>query len=350
MENPSLLVVIVDMNAIAWSKRDQECEQNKELLSFCTLIEHLIIFINAYLMQSRTNYVSIISNNLLKSNFIYPTEEMERNEVKYNEFHVVRENLIKSTKDAMSQPFNPKKSTPNLSSALSLALCYINRVQQQMAPTFTSESEKTSTTETNSNKKQITTLDSRILILQISPDISAQYIPIMNCIFSAQKLGVLCDALVLSTVDSTFLQQASDLTNGIYYRLEKNEQRALLQYAITLFLHDRTTRSMLNLPVLTEVDFKASCFCHKKTTDIGYICSVCLSIFCKFVPVCKTCDTKFILPKITIEPKKNTNTSNNTHSPMDIDRSNNNNAISIITNNHNHNNNNNNGDEMHNDD
>jgi transcription initiation factor TFIIH subunit 3 len=336
MDNPSLLVVIVDMNTIAWSKRDQETEQNKELISFCTLIEHVIIFLNAYLMQSRSNYVSIISNNLQNSNFIYPTQEMELNEVKHNEFHVVRENLIKSTKEVMSAPFNPKKSTPNLSAALSLALCYINRVQQQLAPSFTTESEHTTKSDSKSNNKaQTTSLDSRILILQITPDISSQYIPIMNCIFSAQKLGVLCDAMVLSSVDSTFLQQAADLTNGIYYRLEKNEQKALLQYAITLFLHDRSTRSMLNLPVLTEVDFKASCFCHKKTTDIGYICSVCLSIFCKFVPVCKTCDTKFILPKISVERKKNPLSKSNSQSSMEIE--------DYSMNNNNNNNNNYNG-------
>lgn len=31
------------------------------------------------------------------------------------------------------------------------------------------------------------------------------------------------------------------------------------------------------------------CFCHKNTIDMGYICSVCLSIFCEHHKKCSTC-------------------------------------------------------------
>jgi hypothetical protein len=31
------------------------------------------------------------------------------------------------------------------------------------------------------------------------------------------------------------------------------------------------------------------CFCHKKTIDLGFVCSVCLSIFCQFSRECSTC-------------------------------------------------------------
>ena len=31
------------------------------------------------------------------------------------------------------------------------------------------------------------------------------------------------------------------------------------------------------------------CFCHKNTIDMGFICSVCLSIFCKHQKKCSTC-------------------------------------------------------------
>ena len=34
---------------------------------------------------------------------------------------------------------------------------------------------------------------------------------------------------------------------------------------------------------------RAACFCHRQLVDVGYVCSVCLSIFCKFNPVCTTC-------------------------------------------------------------
>jgi transcription initiation factor TFIIH subunit 3 len=44
------------------------------------------------------------------------------------------------------------------------------------------------------------------------------------------------------------------------------------------------------------VDYRASCFCHKTIIDTGYICSVCLSIFCKAnmkAPQCLTCGAPF---------------------------------------------------------
>jgi hypothetical protein len=39
-------------------------------------------------------------------------------------------------------------------------------------------------------------MDPRILILSVSPDLSASYIPVMNSIFSAQKLVRMIDSLI----------------------------------------------------------------------------------------------------------------------------------------------------------
>lgn len=41
------------------------------------------------------------------------------------------------------------------------------------------------------------------------------------------------------------------------------------------------------------VDFRASCFCHKRTIDVGYVCSVCLAIFCKQMPSCLICGAAY---------------------------------------------------------
>ena len=57
---------------------------------------------------------------------------------------------------------------------------------------------------------------SRILVIQLAPDYSPQYIPIMNSVFSAQKMSTIIDSCVLSNFDSPFLQQASFLTGYIY--------------------------------------------------------------------------------------------------------------------------------------
>ena len=69
--------------------------------------------------------------------------------------------------------------------------------------------------------------------------------------------------------------------------------QALVQSLLQVFTADTETRKLLQLPKPAAVDFKASCFCHKRPIDMGYVCSVCLSIFCQPCRECSTCSTKF---------------------------------------------------------
>jgi len=116
--------------------------------------------------------------------------------------------------------------------------------------------------------------------------------------------------------DSSFLQQAAHLTGGLYLRapigaqaggvgsaalVQQQQQQqqqhsntgAALQYLLTCLSADTVTRSMLRVHQPMGVDFRASCFCHKRPLSIGYVCSVCLSIFCKQLPQCAICGTTF---------------------------------------------------------
>lgn len=101
----------------------------------------------------------------------------------------------------------------------------------------------------------------RIFCVQASADSSSQYIPVMNCIFSAQKqvrgdvpsvaellsiltrgtASSLCfitspaqntpiDAVVIAAADSTFLQQAAHITGGVY--LKPAHRTSLVQYLL----------------------------------------------------------------------------------------------------------------------
>lgn len=38
-----------------------------------------------------------------------------------------------------------------------------------------------------------------------------------------------------------------------------------------------------------EVDYRASCACHHELVSSGWVCSVCLSVLCQFMPICKAC-------------------------------------------------------------
>ncbi|KAE8244989.1 hypothetical protein A4X13_0g6134 [Tilletia indica] len=163
------------------------------------------------------------------------------------------------------------------------------------------------------------------------------YVPLMNCIFAAQKRSILIDVLKLTQgQDVVFLQQAAHLTGGNYLRLDLDEKGdavpstrdgskvapnhtrplSLLQVLMTTFLPSRDLRyfppslslsfaasastdasggttGIIRLPTLDSVDFRAACFCHRKVVDVGFVCSVCLSIFCEPRKECLICGSHF---------------------------------------------------------
>ncbi|KAL4080346.1 transcription factor Tfb4-domain-containing protein [Scleroderma yunnanense] len=172
-----------------------------------------------------------------------------------------------------------QRITRELDSIVNYEEEYINRITQP------------GTSVANSAEYLAIPSDPRILILSVSPDLSSSYIPIMNAIFSAQKLKVTIDVCKIYGPDTVFLQQAAHLTNGSYIYLEQRD--ALLQYLIMSFLPPPSLRKVLVVPKQDKIDFRAACFCHKNIVDVGFVCSVCLSIFCQPVPVCSTCRTKF---------------------------------------------------------
>ncbi len=90
---------------------------------------------------------------------------------------------------------------------------------------------------------------------------------------------------------------ASSLTNGVYHRTAPAQAApALLPVLIGGYLPDPPLRCKVpavTSPVPAGVDARAACFCHKRPLDVGHVCSVCLSIYCTFVPVCAMCGSKF---------------------------------------------------------
>jgi len=197
----------------------------------------------------------------------------------YPPFKVVDSSVIQRTLNEMESISQYEEEAPcALVGAITKALCYINRITHP-------------STSSNLADDPAILPDPRILILSVSPDLSTSYIPIMNSIFSAQKLKVTIDVCKIYGPDTVFLQQAAHLTGGSYIYLERRD--ALLQYLIMSHLPPPSIRNILAVPTQDRIDFRAACFCHKDIIDIGFVCSVCLSIFCKPVPVCTTCRTKF---------------------------------------------------------
>ncbi|KAI8969802.1 TFIIH subunit Tfb4/p34 [Pilobolus umbonatus] len=280
-DDSNLLVIILDTNPFAW----KESAEAATPLSINHALDQILIFINAHLALKYNNKVVVIASHLGDSKILYPLPDNEeptlsvngnkRNANMYPHFQEVTEQIVSNIQKLFSSTNtefldNDLGTSPTITGSLSIALCYINR---------------------------ITKLDDdghikpRILILSVSPDSAYQYIPLMNCIFSAQKASIPLDVCKIYGEETAFLQQASNITGGVYVKVDNPQ--ALLEYMMMSFLPDRYSRNYLNLPSQDQVDFRAACFCHKKVVDIGFVCSVCLSIFCKWSPVCSTCKTKF---------------------------------------------------------
>ncbi|MCJ1305326.1 RNA polymerase II transcription factor B subunit 4 [Hypocenomyce scalaris] len=218
---------------------------------------------------------------------------------KYRPFRLVEETLhtalqhLLTTTTADSLSTTP---TTSIAGALTLALTYTHK--QTLLASSTSATGPSSSSVNPINPGGNDGLDpirrpmlqSRILILSVSGDLAHQYIPLMNCIFACQRLQIPIDICKIAG-DTVFLQQASDATRGTYIKLE--HPRGLLQYLMMGFLPDQTSRGSLVAPTQVGVDFRAACFCHRRVVNTGFVCSICLSIFCSPPEgaICLTCGT-----------------------------------------------------------
>ncbi|PQE05192.1 Transcription factor Tfb4 protein [Rutstroemia sp. NJR-2017a BBW] len=312
--SPSLLVIVLDTNPHAWALLSSTLPISKA-------IANLLVFINAHLAFNNANQVAIIASHCHRAVFLYPeppsppssaSEDVEMTDTttqapaddanKYRPFALIENALLTTLRNLISTTTETEVSTTTttqMAGALTLALSYINKCTVAYSDTTPTASKPSATDLSNPNT--VTGLHSRILVLSVSGDLAHQYIPIMNTTFAAQRLRVPIDILKLAG-DTVFLQQASDTTKGIYMHL-KNPQ-GLLQYLMMAFLPDQISRRSLVAPTQQVVDFRAACFCHRKVVDIGFVCSICLSIFCSPPEgaICLTCSTHLALGDYGAKP------------------------------------------------
>ncbi|TKS78643.1 IIH subunit 3 General transcription factor [Collichthys lucidus] len=237
----SLLVIVVDVNPIWWGQQAQR--EPEFTLSKC--LDAVMVLGNSHTAMTRTNKLAVIASHCQDSHFLYPSKNWRGGD--------------NVGDDACS-------SGDGKYELLSVANNLIaEEIRNVMAKTGQD-------------------LKSRIVVIKAAEDCALQYMNFMNVIFAAQK-------------------QACDITGGLYLKIP--HKLALAQYLLWVFLPDSEQRSQLVLPPPAHVDYRAACFCHRNLIEIGYVCSVCLSIFCNFSPICTTCETAFKiqLPQM-VKPKK----------------------------------------------
>ncbi|KAK0266069.1 hypothetical protein B0A54_06571 [Friedmanniomyces endolithicus] len=349
VEAPSLLTIILDTNPHAWALLADSLPLSKA-------VANLLVFINAHLAINYANRVAVVASHSERAEWLYPTpadatlEQAHSNgdgengnragtggavqppddANKYRPFaqleYAIMTNLQRLMCTTTPAAISSAPSTM-LAGALTRALAYISKQSASTNPTTTATTHfnysdpssvaggnslnpSDDTTTTSRSNQRLTT---RILIVSVSGDLAETYIELMNAIFACQRLSIPIDVLKLAG-DPTFLQQAADTTNGIYLSLSNPLARAgMLQYLMFAFLPDAAARERLVMPGEGEgVDFRAACFCHKRVVDIGFVCSICLSIFCEPLAdgTCLLCGSHLSManygqkPVVVARPKK----------------------------------------------
>lgn len=310
-ENPSLLTVVVDTTPKLWAELDKESNSKGNLIS---ALQSLIVFLNAHLAFNNSNQVAVIAAHSTGLKYLYPKTATTEgtgassssvvsgrkdlsiiNNDMYRQFRNVDETVVEELYKLFQQEKEKNNSTSNgvgrstLSGAISAGLTYINRVNKE-----------------NEN----ITLKSRLLVTTCGSsggkDEIFQYIPIMNCIFTATKMKCPIDVVKIGGVqESTFLQQATDATNGVYLHVDSTE--GLIQYLCTAMFIDPSLRHVIVKPNQGSVDFRTSCFLTGRVVAVGFVCSVCLCVLSIIPPgnKCPACDAEFderVITKLKRKP------------------------------------------------
>jgi len=347
---------VLDTNPHAWASL-------AGTLPLSRAVANLFIFINAHLAFNHSNRVAVIASHCNNTAWLYPThisaaslpngtttakgsEALDDTHTstttpseanKYRPFRQIEDRILLNLRNLLSSTtptaLRTSGNTTLIAGALTLALSHINKTTLSLYPSPNPTSTSNQTPPDPSSTQQTPLLNSRILIVSTSGDLATQYIPIMNIIFAASHSRIPIDILKLAG-DTVLLQQASYTTHGVFLAPsstntstnnstntstntstkattndvtktrtgETPNAQGILQYLLQAFLPDAAARQHLIPPTAPNVDFRAACFCHRRVVDIGYVCSICLSIFCEplvaeegGVGMCLTCGTSLKL-------------------------------------------------------
>ncbi|KAK1772374.1 putative rna polymerase [Phialemonium atrogriseum] len=347
---PSLCTIIIDTNPRAWAALAQVLPISKAIAS-------VLVYVNAHLAFNNANQVAIIASHSNRAVWLYPSppkpqpptaseEDVDMTDVdannpgqsgipattstayhsanKYPQFAAIESSLLTSLRFLVdgTTVTDLTPATTQISGALTLALAHINKTSLSLSAANTTATGAASTGPKSSTAGGLSGLHARILILSVSDSAPAQYIPTMNAVFAAAHAHIAIDTLALRGT-ATFLHQASFITRGTFIRAENPQ--GLLTYLMFGFGSGSAAPAgpdpatgrpdggggetgnvadLLVAPSADLVDFRAACFCHRRVVDTGFVCSICLSIFCE-VPEgaeCLTCGTKLALGSYGAKP------------------------------------------------
>ena len=269
-----ILVILLDTELLMGDFFDLRCYHD---LSYTTSsIRRLVTFISAYLATNSLNKVANIAMSCDGCHHVYETPLEKDTDTLCDEAghrkvcqEIMGRLLIIASRllqDKLQNPEGSDVANSFLPAGISMAVCLCRRLAAG---------------EVSSNSLRI------LCLRRSSRNLLRQYVSTTNAIFSAKRSGIPIDSFVYGNHDSAVLQQAAIITSGTYCRTREHQK--IGQYLMSMFCLELSSRGSLLLTRENVVDLVASCFCHRKSIDCGYVCSTCVSIFCAAKVTCPTC-------------------------------------------------------------
>jgi len=294
------LILVVDATD-AWGVEEGRSVPAPAPITFPAFLVHLRLFLAAYCVQARRQYLAVLGYNGTVGGFVYPPPHVPGTASPLAPAHLRAAEVTAAISDSLallaSAPPGPIAALPRVSpsfatlpAALTQAVCHYAAVSKAQPR-----------------------LRSRILAIKRHPDVAGQYVSLVNTVFSLQRFRVPLDTLQIPDApaapavdvapgdptagvpmhtvegDSVLFQQASHLTEGVHLCPSAPSLAALATTMITLFLPPPVLRAHLAMPARTGVDLRATCFCHARHVDIAYVCPVCLAVWCEPFAECDMC-------------------------------------------------------------
>lgn len=184
MTTPSFLTVIVEIEPLLLRVLEQNMTEEEVFGAF----SQLMLFCRAYSLFCRDNRLMILGYTSLGVHFLYPKIEGNASPDFIPSLPELQDVVFEGLRDVLEQwrgHFGQHGGKSLLSMALSQALATSNRLQMQLG------------------------VQARVLSIHFNRNPSQynqNYNSVMNCIFSAQKMKIIIDALVMSTFDSNLMQ------------------------------------------------------------------------------------------------------------------------------------------------
>jgi len=352
----SLLIVIVDCSPVIWGERDLQRSASdkkrlpkKRSMGPATLEELLIslqVFMGAYSTLQRQSALIVIGVSAQQTACLYPRKDVlelyfqqqgsasggaAAKPLSHSLVHLkkhFREGAAELVAKCASASGQTSTDEACMAAGVSMGLAMANRflvTNQRGVSALTNTGlfrgssndggSVAGVASSNTPRHAAPTVahwSPRLFVVQASPDRAQDYNAMMNAVFCSKKLNVTWDACFLSGSkgDSSILQQACDLTGGVYLSPTGAAQvgTALTEVLMSVFLPSLESRQLLNLPSVRAVDFRAQAFDSAELVDMAFVCNQCLSIYKKCPKeYCPTCGADIKQQKANGESQKKAN-------------------------------------------